>query len=85
MKFTGSRRLKAEDLTSLGFDFYIYNKVGTHGNHGGRIVCRQTKQSCPFNSFVWEKKRIIKFMDEQYQKQYGAIGYKDNWASKELT
>ena len=62
-------RSKPEDMKSLGFDVYIY-AAGKNGKHGGRIICRKTKDDFKFNDYKKETLSIVVFMNKQYEKEF---------------
>lgn len=73
-------RKAPKDLDSLAFDFYIIDKTSAlYGSHGGVIICRNTNDFQQFNSYLWEKGKIIAFIDGQYKKRYGEIGMRDTY------
>ena len=53
-------------MNSLAFDVYIYSN-----GYGGRVICRQTKKDLQFNYYYSEKKRILDFIDAEYEKKFG--------------
>ncbi|MFH1454774.1 MAG: hypothetical protein ABIF22_00375 [bacterium] len=52
-------------LNSVAFDFYVFKNNPSNGHYRGRVFCRNTRKSCPFNSYRNEKSDIMAWMEQE--------------------
>ncbi len=58
------KRKGSDNLGGAYFDFSFYGKF-RNGNQPGRVYCRNTRRSYPFNSYAKDKEQIQRWIEDE--------------------